>query len=227
MNIAVIVAAGSGNRFGSDIPKQFIEILGKPILIHTLEQFENCSTIDGMILVLSENEIVKFSKIIEKYNLEKPLKIVSGGETRAESVANGLNAIDSQKCEIVAVHDGARPLVSVREISETVETAKKEGAACLVGKVTDTIKRVSDGKIVETVDRENLRRALTPQAFKYEVLKKAFEQNAIGEIATDECFFVEKLGYEIAIVEGSARNIKITTTEDFEIAEKFLRKENV
>ena len=227
MNIAIIVAAGSGKRFGSETPKQFIEILGKPVLIYTLERFENCPKIDEIILVLSESEIINFSKIIKKYNLEKPLKIVSGGETRAESVLNGLSAIDSEKCEIVAVHDGARPLVSIKEISETVESANKTGAACLVGKITDTIKKVSGGKIVKTVDRENLRRALTPQVFKYEILKKAFEQNKIGEIATDECCLVEKLGYKIATVEGSARNIKITTPEDFEIAEKFLRKENV
>lgn len=227
MNIAIIVAAGSGTRFGSEIPKQFIEILGKPILIYTLEKFENCPDIDEIILVLSENEIAGFSEIIKKYNLKKISKIISGGETRAESVWNGLNSIDSEKCKIVAVHDGARPLVSIREISETVEMAKKYGAACLVGKVTDTIKKISDGRIVETVDREKLRRALTPQVFRYAILKEAFEQNGIGETATDECFLVEKLGYEIAFVEGSAKNIKITTREDFEIAEKFLIKENV
>ena len=225
MNTAIIVAAGSGTRFDSEIPKQFIEIFGKPLVVHTLERFENCPQIDEIILVLPEKKVDEFSKIIEKYNLGKLKQIVAGGNSRAESVLNGLKAVDSENCELVAVHDGARPLVSIEEISKTIKTARKTGAACLVGKVTDTIKKVSGGKIVETIDRENLRRALTPQIFKYEILLRAFEQNEIGEIATDECFLVEKLGYDIAIVEGNSKNIKITTREDFEVAESILKKE--
>jgi 2-C-methyl-D-erythritol 4-phosphate cytidylyltransferase len=136
---------------------------------------------------------------------------------------NGLNAIESERCEIVAVHDGARPLVSVEEISATIEKAKETGAACLVAAVTDTIKEVADGKIIGTIDRSKLRRALTPQCFRYEILKRAFAENEISEIVTDECFLVERLGYEIATVEGSAQNIKITLKEDFVFAEHLLK----
>lgn len=224
MNTAIIVAAGSGTRFGAEKPKQFLEIHGKPIIIHTLERFENCAAIDEIILVLSAGEIENFQTNVEKYNLKKLSKIVAGGKTRAESVLCGMNAIDAEKAEIVAVHDGARPLVSTEEITRTIEKARKTGAACLVAKVTDTIKKVSGGKIVGTIDRANLRRALTPQCFKFEILQKAFAQNDFKDAATDECFLVENLGYEIAIVEGNARNIKITHREDFAFAEVLLKQ---
>lgn len=228
MNTAIIVAAGSGTRFGSKTPKQFLEIADKPLIFHTLDRFENCVSINEIILVLSENEIENFQKLAQKYQITKLKKIVTGGKTRAESVSNGLQAVD-KNCKIVAVHDGARPLVSPEEISQTIEKAKETGAVCLVGKVSDTIKEIStDDKIISTIDRNNLRRALTPQTFRVEILKKAFANADLTEAATDECFLVEKLGYEIAIVEGSAKNIKITTPEDFILAEKLLTEiENV
>lgn len=224
MNVAIIVAAGSGTRFGSTVPKQFHEILGKPLLIHTLERFCFCPAIDEIVLVLSAEEIENFRNIAEKFKLKKLSVIVSGGATRAASVLNGLNAIDGESVEIVAVHDGARPLVTVEEIALTIETARETGAACLVAPVTDTIKEVADGKIVGTIDRAKLRRALTPQCFRYEILRRAFAENEIGDAATDECFLVESLGCEIAVVEGSARNIKVTTPEDFILAESLLRQ---
>ncbi|MDQ3179322.1 MAG: 2-C-methyl-D-erythritol 4-phosphate cytidylyltransferase, partial [Acidobacteriota bacterium] len=116
------------------------------------------------------------------------------------------------------------PLVAVKEITRTVEKAQETGAACLVGLVTDTIKEVSGGKIVRTIDRQRLRRALTPQCFRYEILKRSFAENEIGESVTDECFLVEKLGVEISIVEGSAENIKITTPKDILFLENFLKQ---
>ncbi len=224
MNTAIIVAAGSGTRFGAEKPKQFVEILGQPLIIYTLQKFESCPAIDKIILVLPAGEIENFGQIAGKYNLKKLAKTVSGGETRASSVWNGLNAIDEKLAEIIAVHDGVRPLVSVEEITKTIEKAKETGAVCLVAAVTDTIKEVSDGKIVQTIDRAKLRRALTPQCFRYEILKRAFAQNEIGEIVTDECFLVEKLGVEVSIVEGNAQNIKITIPEDVAIVENFLKQ---
>ena len=125
MNSAIIVAAGSGTRFGTETPKQFLEILGKPLLIHTLERFENCAAIDEIILGFICEEIENFQKSLEKFHLKKLTKMVAGGKTRAASVFNGLNAIDRQTAEIVAVHDGARPLVSVEEITRTIEKAKR------------------------------------------------------------------------------------------------------
>ena len=224
MNIAIIVAAGSGTRFGAEKPKQFLEILGKPLIIHTLDRFESCPSIDEIVLVLPFEEIENFQKTVKKFNLKKLVKTIAGGQTRAESVFNGLNSIDSKRTEIVAVHDGARPLVSSEEISRTIEQARETGAACLVAAVTDTIKEIRDGKIVGTIDRKQLRRALTPQAFQFDILQRAFAQSDLSETATDECFLVEKLGYKVTLVEGSAKNIKITAPEDFILAEILLQQ---
>lgn len=222
MNTAIIVAAGSGTRFGAEKPKQFLEIGGKPLLIYTLESFERCPAIDGILLVLASDEIENFRKTLEKFNLKKLEQIITGGKTRAESVLNAINSLNGKHVEIVAVHDGARPFVASAEIMQTIEKARETGAACLVGKLTDTIKQIADGKIVGTIDRENLRRALTPQTFRFEILQKAFAPENFEASATDECFLVEKVGFAIAFVEGSAKNIKITTREDFAIAERFL-----
>lgn len=228
MNTAIIVAAGSGKRFGSKTPKQFLELNKKPLIIHTLERFQNCSSIDQIILVLPANQTTEFLQIIPKYGITKLAKIVAGGATRAESVWKGFKVIQSVKAEIVAVHDGARPLVTADEISECIEKAKETGAAILVAPVTDTIKEIKDGKIIQTIDRNTLRRALTPQCFRYEILKKAFANvEILSESATDESFLVEKSGVEVSIVEGSAKNIKVTTKEDLQLVESLLKKENV
>jgi 2-C-methyl-D-erythritol 4-phosphate cytidylyltransferase len=224
MNTAIIVAAGSGTRFGGDKPKQFLEIGGKPLLIHTLEKFESCAAIHEIVLVLPPNYLTNYREIATKYRLRKVAKIVYGGKTRAESVLKGLNVIEGETAEIVAVHDGARPFVSNEEIVATIEAAKQNGAACLVAPVTDTIKLIRDGIIICTVERDELRRALTPQSFHFEILQKAFANADLNASTTDECFLVEKAGYKIAIVEGSAKNIKITTREDLELAEMFLKK---
>jgi 2-C-methyl-D-erythritol 4-phosphate cytidylyltransferase len=223
MNTAIIAAAGSGTRTNSPVPKQFLEILGKPLLVHTIERFEMCPAIDEIILVLAEGEIDTFKQILGKYGLAKVRKIVAGGETRAGSVRNGLDAVSGRAGDVVAVHDGARPLVSIEEIAQTVEKAREMGAACLVAPVTDTIKEVADGRIIGTIDRGKLRRALTPQAFRYEILQKAFAQGGTGAEVTDECYLVEKLGQRIVYVEGSARNIKVTHSEDILLAEFYLK----
>ncbi|HMS43593.1 MAG TPA: 2-C-methyl-D-erythritol 4-phosphate cytidylyltransferase [Pyrinomonadaceae bacterium] len=223
MNIAIIVAAGSGTRFGAEKPKQFLEIGGKPVLIHTLERFDACAAIDEIVLVLTESEIENFQTTLEKFNLKKLERIIAGGNTRAESVRNALNSLN-ENVEIVAVHDGARPLVSSEEIAQTIEKARETGATCLVAKVTDTIKRIENNKIIGTVNRENLRRAQTPQTFRFEILQKAFADENFDASATDECFLVEKAGFEIFLTEGSAKNIKITTPEDLLIAESLLKK---
>lgn len=222
MNTAIIVAAGSGNRFNSKTPKQFAEILGKPIIIHTLEKFEACEAVSKIVLVLPASEIADFESEVEKFGLKKIKSIVTGGASRAESVRIGLDAADPTT-DIVAVHDGVRPLVSIDEIAATIEKAQETGAACLVAVVTDTIKQVSGGKIAGTLDRTKLRRAMTPQAFRYDILRQALDQGDLDGDVTDECMLVEKLGYPIAYIDGSSRNIKITHPEDRVLAEVLLR----
>jgi len=226
MNTAIIVAAGSGTRFGSATPKQFLKIGDKPLLIHTLKKFENCSQIDEIVLVIASDQMSNYRKIAVKHQLRKVSKVVFGGQTRAESVAKGLGVIDSHASQLIAVHDGARPFVTNAEIIATLDKARETGAACLTALVTDTIKQVSDGRIVGTVNRLNLRRALTPQAFRADILKAAFADADLSDAATDECYLVERLGFPIAVVDGSAGNIKITTPEDWELAKILLRNGN-
>ncbi|MGH9947313.1 MAG: 2-C-methyl-D-erythritol 4-phosphate cytidylyltransferase [Pyrinomonadaceae bacterium] len=222
MNTAIIVAAGAGTRFGSEKTKQFVELNGKPMIVHTIERFEAAPSIDSILLVLAADRIGEFETLASAFGFSKLSEIVSGGATRADSVKNGLNAVDPTS-EIVAVHDGARPFVSVDEIEQVVGAAKRTGAACLVGKVIDTIKSIRGGEIAATLDRSQLRRALTPQAFHIDVIKKAFENVELSDAVTDECYLVEKLGHPIVIVEGSSRNIKITQPEDILFAEALLK----
>jgi 2-C-methyl-D-erythritol 4-phosphate cytidylyltransferase len=226
MNTAIIVAAGTGSRFSASQPKQFVEILGKPIIIHTLERFEACPQVDEIVLVLSLDGCREFANIVGHQAITKLRIVATGGKTRAESVRNGLNKVNADTAKIVVVHDGARPLVSVDEITRTIERAAETGAACLVAEVTDTIKEIDGDRIVGTVDRKRLRRALTPQTFRYDILRQAFDGADLSEDVTDECYLVEKIGLKIATVEGSSRNIKITRVEDIALAEKLV-KENV
>jgi 2-C-methyl-D-erythritol 4-phosphate cytidylyltransferase len=211
---AIIVAAGTGSRFKSEIPKQFLDLAGKPILVHTIERVASAPSVDTVIAVVPSEYVTELGGI----SIPKPLRVVTGGATRAASVFNGLNAVEDD-CEIVAIHDGARPLVSVDEIERTIAKAKEMGAACLVAPVTDTIKSIRGNEIAATLDRDKLRRALTPQAFRTDVLRRAFEAVELNESVTDDCYLVEKLGHPIALVEGSVRNIKITNADDLQLAE--------
>jgi 2-C-methyl-D-erythritol 4-phosphate cytidylyltransferase len=220
MNTAIIVAAGVGQRFDSDVPKQFLEVAGRSILSHSIERFASCPAIDEILVVLAAGEIDKFSQRPEISAL-KGIRFVAGGVSRAESVANGLKEV-KPGTEIVAVHDGARPLVTPDEIERTIARAKEVGAACLTAPVVDTIKEVDEGWITGTIDRRKLRRAMTPQAFQYGILVNAFEGRDLSDEITDECFLVEELGHKIASVAGGTRNIKITHSEDLALAELFL-----
>lgn len=223
MNIAIIAAAGAGTRMASDRPKQFLQLAGRPVIFHTLKVFEECDSIDEVILVLPAAESAGFLSLAGKYGVRKLARVVPGGVTRADSVRRGLLAIRAATAEIVAVHDGVRPFVTVDEIDRTVAAAQADGAAILVAPVTDTIKEVRGASVLRTLDRGGLRRALTPQCFRYELLREAYEHADVNDPSlTDESALVEQLGRPVSIVEGSARNIKITTVEDLAIAEAIL-----
>jgi len=223
MNIAIIAAAGAGTRMASDRPKQFLLLAGTPVIIHTLRVFEQCESINEVIVVLPAAESADFLSLAGKSGLRKVARVVPGGATRAESVKRGLMAIRAATAEIVAVHDGVRPFVTVEEIDAVVTAARSDGAAILVAPVTDTIKQVGDQRVERTLDRGVLRRALTPQCFRYELLRDAYQAADVTDpSATDESVLVEKIGIPVSVVEGSTRNIKITTAEDLAIAEAFL-----
>jgi len=229
MNVAIVVAGGKGLRFGGDRPKQFLEVNGSPIIIHTLRQFERCREIGNVVVVLPAEETAGFQSLIAKFALQKVTRIVAGGVTRAQSVKQGLATIE--KAEVVAVHDGVRPLVTPEEIDSVVKAASESGAAILVAGLADTIKDVRSDRVVNTLPRVNLRRALTPQCFRMELLKRAYEQleelEASAIEVTDDSFLVERLGVEVITIEGSARNIKITKEEDLAFAEAFFKHGSV
>jgi len=223
MNSAIIAAAGSGTRMASDRPKQFLQLAGTPVIFHTLRVFEQCDSVHEVIVVLPAAESAGFLSQAGKLGLRKIARVVPGGATRADSVKRGLMAVRSATAEIVAVHDGVRPFVTVEEVESTIAAAQSDGAAILVAPVTDTIKQVVDGHVVETFDRNRVRRALTPQCFRYDILRRAYEHTDVTDPSiTDESVLVEKLGFPVRIVEGSPRNIKITTAEDLAIAEALL-----
>ena len=223
MNTAIIAAAGAGTRMASDRPKQFLQLAGRPLIFHTLQPFEECESIHEVIVVLPAEESAGFLSLVGKYGLRKVTRVVPGGATRADSVKRGLMAIRSATAEIVVVHDGVRPFVTVEEIESTIAAAKTDGAAILVAPVTDTVKQVSGERVVKTLDRVELRRALTPQSFQYELLREAYQRVDVNDPSlTDESTLVEQLGKPVAVVEGSTRNIKITTAEDLLVAEVLL-----
>ena len=232
MNTAIIAAAGMGARMASDRPKQFLLLAGTPIIFHTLTPFEQCDSIQEVIVVLPAEESAAFLSLAGRQGLRKLSRVVPGGTTRADSVKRGLNSIRSASAGIVAVHDGVRPFVTVEEIDRVVAAAESDGAAILVAPITDTIKQVSDDGaharfIVKTLERRELRRALTPQCFRYELLRKAYENADINDPAlTDESALVERIGARVTAVSGSARNIKITTPEDLLLAEALLNTDD-
>jgi len=228
MNVAIIAAAGQGTRMGGNRAKQFLELAGTPIIIHTLRSFELCEAIHEIILVLPAQDTAGFLAIAEKHRLRKLSKIVPGGTTRAESVLKGLLAVRSATAEIIAVHDGVRPFVTADEITQTVKAAEVNEAAILAATVTDTIKEVSNGIVAKTLPRTALRRAMTPQCFRFELLRRAYEQvDVLDPELTDESSLVERLGVKVTIVEGSSRNIKITGPEDLALGEVLLREINL
>jgi 2-C-methyl-D-erythritol 4-phosphate cytidylyltransferase len=224
MNVAIIAAAGQGTRMGGTLRKQFLELAGKPIVFHTLRPFEQCDAIQEIILVVPAENLAGLLSLVHEDGLRKVTKVVAGGATRAESVLHGLQAVREATVEIVAVHDGVRPFVTPAEIARTVEAATLEGAAVLVSTPVDTIKEVVNGRIVRTLNRAGLRNALTPQCFRYKLLRHAYEGiDASDSALTDESSLVERLGIPIVAVEGSSRNIKITRQEDIVIGEALLR----
>jgi|SRR5215813_2304873 len=228
MNVAIIVAAGKGTRLGGERPKQFVELAGTPIIIHTLRQFERSREIDDVLVVLPADQTAGFQSLARDFQLQKFSKAIAGGASRAQSVSLGLAAITN--ADIVAVHDGVRPFATPDEIDRTIQCAKTTGAAILAAGITDTIKEVEANSVIRTAKRANLWRALTPQCFRFEILTRAYEQLAevesAGIVVTDDSWLVEHMGIPVTVVEGSARNIKITTAEDLALAETLISQKS-
>ena len=224
MNVAIIPAAGSGQRLGGQIAKQFLTVAGAPILIHTLRRFDECADIGAIVVALQESEIEAFAAQLPAYQFTKPIRLVAGGAERSDSILNALEAAREWQPALVAVHDAVRPFVTPAQISAVLAKAHEVGAAILAQASTDTIKEVENGLIQQTLDRRRIYRAQTPQAFRYELLMQANEQarkeKMSSALTTDDSLLAEHLGHPVAIVEGSSNNLKITTQEDLAVAEK-------
>jgi 2-C-methyl-D-erythritol 4-phosphate cytidylyltransferase len=215
----IVVAAGSGSRMGTEIKKQYLPLAGKPILIRTLQTLEQSDRIDRIIVVVAADDIGYVQDMIHEHGLQKVDAVVGGGEERQNSVANGLRALN-RTTQYVAVHDAARPLVTLEEIENVIDMAMTIGGATLGVPVKDTIKRVEKHKVMETLPRESLWAVHTPQAFRRDWLQEAHHRSArIGVPGTDDASLVEWAGYTVQMVQGSYQNLKITTPEDLVIAE--------
>lgn len=210
---------------GGKRAKQFLKLDGIPVIIHTLKRFEQCPDIDQVLVVLPEKDVKGFPALARRFGLRKVAQCVAGGKTRSQSVRLGLESLLESTAGIVAVHDGVRPFVTPEEISQTLRAARRSGAAILVAPVTDTIKFVRGRTVLHTIPRKQFRRALTPQCFRYQLLRDAFQRaGSLMNKATDDSMLVEASGERVTFVEGSARNIKITGPEDLAVAEIILRQ---
>lgn len=222
---AIIAAAGIGRRMGGDCPKQYLQIGNRPIICHTLDRFHKVKSVDEVVIVVEPGREVSFIEdIIEGYGFPKSWKVTAGGKLRHESVANGLEIV-SPDCDVVLVHDGVRPFISEEQIRLAVSVAACDGACAVAMPLKDTIKRTcAEGFVQETLDRERLWGAQTPQAFSYRILREAYA-SAIrdGFVGTDEASVVERAGVKVSLIRGSDYNIKITTPSDIVIAEAILK----
>lgn len=216
---ALIVAGGKGTRIKSKLPKQFLELRGKPILIHTLEAFYRYSETITVILVLPEDDFAIWTDICKKYNFTKPVILQKGGETRFQSVKNGLEKIEGNG--LVAIHDGVRPLVSEDIIGASFRLAAVHQSAVAAVRLKESI-RMTDQDNTKAMDRSRFRLIQTPQTFSIELIKQAYQLKE-DPTMTDDASVVEKLGHTISLFEGSYENIKITTPEDLIVAEALMK----
>lgn len=222
--IAIITAAGKSRRMGG-VNKMLLPLLGKPILAHTIERFEQCGAIDEIVIIASKQAIREYQKIIKDYAFQKVKQIVEGGETRMESIANGLRAI--RKCDYVLIHDGARPFIKIKTVNKLLEEAKIHGAAVVGVKPKDTIQSINkDGFVLKTFDRSKLLAVHTPVVARYELVLKAREkaekEGILNIDGYEDSALLARFGQLVKIVQGDYENIKITTPEDVYLAERIL-----
>lgn len=221
--VAIVASAGSGKRMGLKTRKPFIKLAGVPIVVRTIRSLSASDSIDSIIVAGEAAYVARIKGLVDRYSLRKVAAVVPGGKTRADSVRNCLARIDA-RCRIVLVHDGGRPFIDRQTITGAVKAARKYGAAVVAVGETDTVK-VADknGSVAKTLDRSRVFRAQTPQAFRRDLICKAYSYcRARGKSVTDDSGAVEMLGHKVKIVQGSYRNIKITTRDDLKTAEAMI-----
>ena len=221
---AIIVAAGGSTRMGTTDSKQFIPLHGRPVIEYTLRAFQICPLIREMIVVSREQDVQRIFRLAEDNGFDKVRAVVKGGSCRAESVKNGIQAANKD-AQYLAIHDGARPLITVSDIKAVCEAAFESGAATLGTAVTDTIKIVDSADVIQTTPARNTLRAVqTPQVFEKEMYTFALDNVPGLESVTDDCSLIEQMHGEVQVVEGSRENIKLTTPVDIILAESILNK---
>lgn len=230
MNVALILAAGVGSRMGNaDKPKQFLLIYGKPLMVHTIEAFENHDDIDVVVIVTNEEYLDQVKVWCKQYDLSKVKAVVAGGDSRQKSVFNGLTAIKDiikDEHDIVTIHDAARPLISYRIITDNIEACKKYKAVDTVIKASDTIVKSEDSaRIADIPNRSELYQGQTPQTFDFSLIYNAHLKSMNGEIknVTDDAKLVIASGHDVYLVEGSKQNFKITTFDDLMMLKALLK----
>jgi 2-C-methyl-D-erythritol 4-phosphate cytidylyltransferase len=222
--LAIVLAGGAGKRMGSSTNKQFLLLDNKPIIVHTLQVFQDCRPIDGIYLVVNHKDLPMIQEeILEQYHFSKILKLVIGGRLRQDSVRNGLEAID-EAYDIVTIHDAARPFVSPSFVEKSIFLMEMFDAIIPAIPAKDTIKAISkEGFVMKTLERDSLWHVQTPQTFKYELIMKAYREGMAKKLCGyDDSTFIEYLGKKVKVMEGSPYNIKITTPEDLIIAKGIL-----
>ncbi|MGB9665501.1 MAG: 2-C-methyl-D-erythritol 4-phosphate cytidylyltransferase [Ignavibacteria bacterium] len=221
--IVIIPAAGSGKRFLSTTPKQFLKVNGKEILAHTLLKFQKAKNVDKVVVAVNQEYFDEVNRLIKKYKLKKVIDVVQGGKERQDSVYSALKTINAEPGDLICVHDAVRPLISSREIDEIIEFAKKKKAVIAAKKAINTVK-TGINFVEDTLDREKVWLVETPQIFTYKTLieafKKAYEESFVG---TDESSLVERLGVKVYFYQIKGENRKITLKEDLNFAKLFLR----
>lgn len=223
MEVALIVAGGSGKRMQSDHPKQFLELGGRPILMHTIESFYHYSNSISIIVVLPESWIKEWSDLVKKHSFQIQHNVVSGGTSRTDSVRNGLELVSD--LDIVAIHDGVRPFANKKVIAKAYNKASEFGNAVVSTELKESIRELTSKGDSKSVNRENYRIMQTPQVFRGALIKKAYERIAnVDENFTDDASVAEFCGHTIFLVDGDYNNIKITTPEDLVVAESILKE---
>jgi len=219
---AIVPAAGSGRRLGAPDKKPFVLLAGKPLITYALKALDSSEYIDEIYVAADPDSVGRLKSVIDKYGIRKVLKVVAGGKTRAGSVKNCFDLVDPT-CDVVLIHDGARPFPGECDIINSVLLAVKFGGCITAIPMTDTVKLAGKGLFVKrTIDRSSLWRAQTPQAFRYDVLKKALGASEDISRVTDDASILERLGKKVKILRGSPGNIKVTTREDLKMAEALL-----
>lgn len=214
----IIVAGGKGLRMGADMPKQFLPLCGKPVLMHTIERFRSYDAELGIIVVLPHEQQQLWRELCQKHSFTVEHTVVDGGDTRFQSSKNGLAAVPDDADGVVGIHDGVRPFVSAEVIGRCFEAARKHGAALPVMPVTDTLRHVDADGRGHNVQRSEFRSVQTPQAFSIQLIKKAFRQ-PYSDAFTDDASVAEAAGATVTMVDGNRENIKLTTPYDLLIAE--------